>query len=197
LPTNSLPRLCLLAACCAAGAQAVELHIQFQALERMLAETVFTQDGRRYLHGDKNNKCNFAYLEKPVARGDGGRLIIRARFTGRTALDAFGVCVGMGDAFDAVITATPAFRDGSIVLTKVSAASSGKTGIYIRRVCAALSSSLGRDFRYPISQQFRKSLEDPSILPAYPRDLRDFNVPEIRVDNDALVLVVDFVLTVK
>jgi hypothetical protein len=187
----------LLAACSAVAAQAVELHIQFNALERMLAETVFTQDGRRYVHGDKNNKCNFAYLEKPKVRGDGGRLTIRARFTGRSALNTFGVCVGLGDAFDAVITATPAFHESNIVLTKVTAASGDKTGIYIRRVCAALSSSLGRDFRYPISTQFQKSLEDVTILPLYPRELRNFDVTAIRVSDDALVLVLDFVLTVK
>lgn len=175
----------------------MELHIQFNALERMLSETVFTQDGRRYVHGDKNNKCNFAYLEKPHVRGDGGRLSIRARFTGRSALNALGVCVGLGDAFNAVISATPEFRDGNIVLTKVTAASDGKTGIYIRRVCAALSSSLGREFRYPISTQFQKALEDPAIQPAYPRQLRNFEVTAIRVSDDALVLVLDFELTVK
>ncbi len=175
----------------------MELHIQFNALERMLAETVFTQDGRRYVHGDKNNKCNFAYLEKPQVRGDAGRLTIRARFTGRSALNALGVCVGLGDAFNAVISATPEFHDGNIVLAKVASASDGKTGIYIRRVCAALSSSLGRDFRYPISTQFQKALEDPSIQPTYPRQLRNFQVPAIRVSDEALVLVLDFELTVK
>jgi hypothetical protein len=179
------------------SAHAVELQIRFNALERMLSETVFTQDGRRYVHGDKNNKCNFAYLEKPKVRGDAGLLTIRARFTGRSALNTFGVCVGLGDAFEAVITATPAFQNGNIVLTKVTAASGNKTGIYIRRVCAALSSSLGKDFRYPISTQFQKALEDPSIQSSYPRELRNFDVPAIRVSDDALVLVLDFILTVK
>jgi hypothetical protein len=158
---------------------------------------VFTQEGRRYVHGDKNNKCNFAYLEKPQVRSDDGRLTIRARFTGRSALNALGVCVGMGDAFNVVISATPEFHDGNIELTKVTAASDGKTGYYIRRVCTALSSSLGREFRYPISAQFQKALEDPAIQPTYPRQLRNFKVPEIRVSNEALVLVLDFELTVK
>jgi len=179
------------------SARAVELHIQFNALERMLGDTVFTQDGRRYVHGDAGNKCNFAYLEKPRVGGDTGRLTIRARFTGRSALNAFGVCVGLGDAFNAVISAVPEFHDGNIVLSQVTAASDGKSGIYIRRVCSALSASLGRDFRYPISAEFQKALEDPTIHPAYPKQLRNFKVSEIRVSHDALVLVLDFELTVK
>ena len=62
-------------------AAAVELRIQFGALERMLTEQVLSQEGRRYVHGGKANKCNFAYLEKPQVRGEGGRLRMKARFT--------------------------------------------------------------------------------------------------------------------
>lgn len=197
LAFRSLPSILFLLAASVASAQAAELHIQYNALERMLSETVFTQDGRRYVHGDKNNKCNFAYLEKPKVRGRNGQLVIRARFSGRSSVNAFGVCVGLGDAFDALITATPAYRDNNIVLTNVTAATENKNGYYIRRVCGALSSSLGRDFRYPISTQFQKALEDASILPAYPRQVRNFSVPEIRVSDEELVLLLDFVITVK
>ena len=181
----------------AGAASAVEMHIQFGALERMLAQQAFTQDGRRYVHNDKTNKCNFAYLEKPQVRGAEGKLIIHARFTGRSALNMFGQCVGLGDAFDLTIAATPEFRDGNIALGGVTAASDNKSGYYIRRVCPVLASSLGRDFRYPISAEFQKALEDAAILPLYPRSLRNFRVLDIRVIADALVLSLDFELTVK
>ena len=179
------------------SASAVELHIQFGALERMLGQQVFTQDGRRYVHNDKTNKCNFAYLEKPQVRGGEGKLNIHARFTGRSALNMFGQCVGLGDAFDLTIAATPQFRDGYIALAGVTVSSDKKSGYYIRRVCPVLASSLGRDFRYPISAEFQNALEDAAILPLYPRSLHNFRVPEIRVTADALVLVLDFELTVK
>ena len=38
-------------------------------------------------------------------RGENGRLILQARFTGRSALNVFGQCVGLGDSFDVHITA--------------------------------------------------------------------------------------------
>jgi len=179
------------------AASAVELHIQFGALERMLAQQIFTQDGRRYVHNDKTNKCNFAYLEKPQVRGGEGKLNIHARFTGRSALNMFGQCVGLGDAFDLTIVASPQFRDGYIALTGVTVSSDKKSGYYIRRVCPVLAFSLGRDFRYPISTEFQNALEDAAILPLYPRSLHNFTVPDIRVTADALVLVLDFELTVK
>jgi hypothetical protein len=177
--------------------RAVELHLQFGALERMLAEQLFTQDGRRYVHGSQNAKCNFAYLERPRIQGDAGRLRIHAKFTGRSAMNLFGQCVGLGDAFDLTILATPQFREGNIGLKDVEVVSDARTSFYIRRVCAAIGASLGRDFRYPMASETQKLLEDPGTHPAYRRELRNFTVPEIRVTGDALVLVIDFQLTVK
>jgi len=188
------PALLLLAAC---AAPAVEIHLQFGALERMLAKQVFTQEGRKYVKGSEKTRCNFAYLEQPKFQGKDGRLVIRARFSGRSSLNMFGQCVGLGDAFTVVITAVPVFQQGSVALSGVSAVSENKTGFYIRRVCTALSSSLARDFRYPLAAEAQRALEDPGMQPDYRRELRQFRVPEIRVTNDSLVLVVDFELTVK
>ena len=186
--------LLFLAAChCAA---AVELHIQFGALERMLTEQVFSQEGRRYVHGNKANKCNFAYLEKPHVRGQGSLLLITAHFTGRSALNFAGQCVGLGDAFDVVITALPVYKNGAMGLQEVKVTSAGKTGYYIRKVCDAMQTSLARDFTYPLQSEAQKMLE-ASAQPGYKREVRKFTVPDIRVSADALVLQLDFELTVK
>jgi hypothetical protein len=192
-----LAALTALLAAAAFNAGAVEVHLQFGALERMLAKEVFTQDGRRYVKGSAKTRCNYAYLEHPQFQGKDGRLIIRARFSGRSSVNMFGQCVGLGDAFTVVITATPVYQQGNVALASVTAAGDGKTGFYIRRVCTALSSSLARDFRYPLAAEAQRALEDPGIQSDYRRELRQFRVPEIRVTNDALVLVVDFELTVK
>jgi hypothetical protein len=190
-------RLFLLLAISLWPAHAVELHLQFGALERMIAETVFTQDGKRYVHNDKSNKCNFAYLEKPQIQGADGKLRIRAKFTGRSALNVIGQCVGMGDAFVVVLTGTPEYRGGNIVLHNVTAASDGKSGIYIRKVCTILGASLERDFKYPLASEARRILEDSSGQPGYKRELHDFQVPAIRVSSDSLVIQTDFALVVK
>jgi len=190
-------RLALVFLTIAGLGHAVELHVRFGALERMLSEQVFTQEGRRYVRGDKGNKCNFAYLEKPQVTGEDGRLKIRARFSGRSSLDMLGQCVGLGDAFDVVILAMPQYRDGSLRLQDVKVSSGGKTGFYIRRVCAAMEATLARDFRYDIEHNAHRILEDPAAQPGYKRQVARFRVPEVRVTSDSLVLVVDFDLTVQ
>lgn len=193
----SLVRAATLALLAAAGAPAVELHIQFGALERMLGEQVFSEEGRRYVRGSQSAKCNFAYLEKPGIQADSGRLRIRARFTGRSALNMFGQCVGMGDAFDLIISARPGYKDGHLRLQDVKVVSDGKTGFYIRRVCSAMEASLARDFRYPLEKTAAAILEETPAPSAYRRVLKDFTVSEVRVSPESLVLVLDFQLTVK
>ena len=190
-------RALLLLLAAAPAARAVEIHIQFGALERMLAEQVFTQEGRRYVQGAKGNKCNFAYLEKPEVRGENGILRIKAHFTGRSALSVIGQCVGVGDAFDPLVTAVPVYRNGAIGLQAVKVVSGAKTGYYIRKVCAAMEASLTRDFKYPLEHNAQALLESPGPTPQYKREVRKFNVTEIRVTNDALVLAVDFEMMVK
>jgi len=181
----------------AANAAAVELRLEYGALERMLGEQVFTQEGRRYVRGSEKTKCNFAYLEKPQVRGENGRLRMKARFSGRSALNLAGQCVGLGDAFDVVIRALPVYRAGAIWLTDVKVTSDGKTGYYIRRVCAAMEASLARDFKYGLDHEAQMLLENPSVQPNYRREVRKIAVPEIRVEEGALVLAVEFELTIK
>ena len=163
----------------------------------MLAEQLFTQEGRRYVRGDKSNRCNFAYLESPRVGAEAGKLRIRARFSGRSSLNMLGQCVGLGDAFNVIIDARPQYKNGAIRLADVIASSDGKTGFYIRRVCAALQASLGRDFAYPLERTARDLLENTGAQPGYKREMRSFSVPEIRIASDTLVLVLDFQLAVK
>ena len=173
----------------------VELSIHFSALKRMLAEEVFTQDGRRYVKGTKDTRCSFAYLENPEIGADNGRLRMKARFTGRSALDLLGRCVGLGDAFDATIVGTPQYRDGYIGLKDVAVDGSGRSSYYIRRVCAALKRTLERDIRYSAVADAKRFFE-ASSSPTYPRQLDRFTVTAIRVAPEALILTLDFALSV-
>ena len=177
------------------AAASVELRIHYTALERILAEQMFTQDGRRYVKGTPAAKCNYAYLEHPNLHGEsGGRLKVQARFSGRSALDLFGRCVGMGDSFDVSITALPYFDKGAIRFRDV-VVESKKDGFYIRRVRAALASTLRSQFAYKVADDARKILEEKRGN--YTQELSGFQVSAIQAAGDALVLTLEFTLAVK
>lgn len=177
-------------------ASALEMRVQYPALERVLAQQLFTQDGRRYVQGNENRKCNFAYLEKPKIGEWNGRLVIRARFIGKAALGMFGKCVGIGDSFDLTLVGTPVYQSGVITLKDVQASTNGHDTMYSRRVMKGLQQALMKDIGYPAESDARKILEQ-SRDALFQQKLSNFEISAVRATPDALVLVLDFVLTVK
>jgi hypothetical protein len=196
--------LAIACACFVPCCLAAELELRFAALERIVAAQLFTQDGRHYVRGSRTTRCQFAYLETPHIDSDQGRLRVQARFSGRSALDLMGRCVGLGDSFDLSITGTPAPRNGAMVLRDVKV-STPRESYYIRRVRAALSQSISKDFKIEVRDQARRLLEQPDETSPdavakdalYKRELAAFDLGEIRVTPDALVLVIEFRLVVK
>ena len=133
----------------AASVPAAEIELRYGAVERVLAGQFFTQEGRLYVRGTKDSRCKFAFLESPRVGAHDGRLQITARFSGRSALDMFGHCVGLGDSFDFTMQATPIVRNGAMGLADVSI-SVPRDSYYIRRVRQALGASFARDFKIEV-----------------------------------------------
>ena len=180
----------------AVQALAADLEIRYSALERMVAAQMFTEDGRRYVRGDKAAKCQYAYLEAPKLSAAADRLQVTARFSGRSAMDLFSRCMGMGDSFNVTITAVPVPRKGAIAFqdTQITTA---KDSYYIRRVRSAMMRTFDQDFKIEIKDQARRLLEQPASGAVYQQELKNLDLNAIRVTQDALVLVVDFKLVVK
>ena len=174
---------------------AADIELRFDALERIIAEQVFTQDGRKYVRGTPATKCQFAYLEKPHIGADNGLLRVSARFSGRTALDLFGGCIGLGDSFDLTIVAAPVVRSGAMGFKDVKV-STTKDSYYIRRVRAALTQSFAKDVKIEVKDQARKILEQAREGASYKAEMASFDLTQVRVNPDALVLVVEFRLVV-
>ena len=175
---------------------ATEIRLSFGVLERLLAQQLFTEDGRKYVKGSKSARCNFAYLEHPKIWGKDGRLSIKARFTGKAAIDLMGRCVGTGDAFDLTVTGVPYFSSGNVAFKDV-AIETDRDGFYIRRVRAVLRDTLAKEFKYSIAADAKRLMEQQDPGQPYLRKLMKFDVSSIQVANDSLVLAVDFVLAVQ
>jgi hypothetical protein len=181
-------------------ARSAELELRYAAIERVIADQLFSQDGRLYVRGNKSTRCKFAYLESPHVGAVDGRLRVSARFSGRTALDMMGACVGLGDSFDLTMIASPIVKNGALAFKDVSV-STPRDSFYIRRVRQALTGSFARDFKIEVRDRARLLLEQPlgqpAAKPLYQRELASFDLRDVRVQPDAIVLVMDFRLVVK
>jgi hypothetical protein len=177
-------------------AGAVDLEIRFGVLERLLGEQAFTAEGRRYVRGAKDKKCDYAFLEKPRLAASGDRLQLRVNFTGRTALNMFGKCVGVGDAFEMTILALPVAQKGEVAFEQITV-STPRDSFYIRRVRTTLVQTLNKELKLDIMQQTRKLIETPQQVGKFQQEIRDLRLNNVRVTPDALVLAVEFRVVVK
>ena len=180
----------------AGRAAAADLELRYGALERLIAEQLFTEEGRRYVRGTPATHCQFAYLEAPRLSAADGLLKIAAKFSGRSAMGVLGRCVGLGDSFDLTILASPVAHKGVITMERVRV-TTVKDSYYIRRVRDALTDSFGKEFKIDVRDQAKRLLEQPSGTSSYKQELTDFDLSAVRVTPEALVLVVEFKLVVK
>jgi hypothetical protein len=70
-------------------------------------------------------------------------------------------------------------------------------GVYIRLVRAALAYSLANEFQYRVLDDAKRILEAKREGLPIRQELGRFSVQSIHVTNEALVLTLDFLLTVK
>jgi len=175
----------------------VELHLTFGVLETVIGAQVFTDDGRRYVKGSKDKRCSFAYLETPRLSEADGRLVVRAKFSGRNAMTVFGQCVGLGDSFDVVIRMTPYAEKSLLRIREVEATSGGKRGVYARAVCRQLAATIPRVLTYDFAPDFKRDLEAEQPGVPFEKKVDDLIVQSISVSKEALVLQLGLKLTIR
>lgn len=175
----------------------VELHIQYSAIQKVLAQQAFAEQGRMYVKGTAENKCSYAYLENPVLGGVAGRLRIQTLFSGRSGANFFGKCLGFGDTFAMEILAVPVYDNGLMRLKEVVVQTTGKESLYVRKVRESIAEKLPKTFAYQVSQEARRILEAPRENEPYRQKLDKFQVTKIQVTPQALVLTLEFTLTVQ
>jgi hypothetical protein len=175
----------------------VELHLTFGVLEKVIGAQVFTEDGRKYVKGSKDKRCSFAYLENPRLSEAEGRLVVRAKFSGRSAMTVFGQCVGLGDSFDVLVRMTPYAEKSLLRIREVDVASDGKRGMYARAVCKQLAATIPRVLTYDFAPDFKRALEAEQSGVPFQKKVDDLKVQAIGVSKEALVLQLGLKLTIR
>jgi hypothetical protein len=190
-------RLILLGLLCiapplAAPLPALELEIRFPLLEKQLSDALFTQDGRRYVRGTPKTRCNYAFLANPRFSSRDGQLLIRARFSGRSSVDVFGKCLGMGDSFDFEVLAGLATNSkGALNVTNPKVTLLGATSLYAKRVRAELEKSIGDAIQYPIRDEMRKLLAAASQSSPYKITVGKVEIRSLSIEPNSLIVDVD------
>ncbi len=177
--------------------QAAELRIYFTAVQKILSQQVYTQDGRKYVKGTAKSKCGFVYIDNPRLGEKNGLLSLRTRVTARTGWEIFGACFGPGDSFDLAIEGAPYYQDGSIRMKEIRVATVDRGTWYSHRIRDAFARNFPKYFEYKVLDDLRNTLEKGQPKGPYNLQLGTFQVPGIRVLNDSIILDLDFSLSVR
>jgi len=170
---------------------AIEIEIRFPLFEKQLSQQMFTQDGRKYVKGTPRTKCNFAYLAEPHFSSREGKLLIQARFTGKSSMDLFGKCVGFGDSFGFEILSGLTTKEGALLLDQPTVKILSKDSFYSRQVLKALQKNIGEAIRYPIRDEMRKLLANGSASAPYKVTIPKLEIRNIQILKDSLLVDVD------
>ena len=103
----------LFALAISASVAAAEVVLEHSAVDKLLAQTMFTNNGR---HDLVKGPCS-AYLDRPSVVIEGGRIRIRSHLTARIGVVDGRSCVGLAIASWTVASGRPVARGASVVLT--------------------------------------------------------------------------------
>jgi hypothetical protein len=108
--------LALFVAVTSGTATASDLALGPNSIQKLIAEQMFTQQGRWYLVD--NGPC-YAYLERPKTRLREGRLILDAHLSGRIGIQMGDSCAGSQIGTNITLSAKPVAKGPSLSLDDI------------------------------------------------------------------------------
>jgi hypothetical protein len=201
-------RFCLLAALALAGmaalgrpAQAVELKMSRDALERTLKQQLFGgPDGRYYLKGTAKSACS-VYAEKPELSFAGDRVVIKVKIEAKLGTAIGGKCIGIGLTPTAEVSVVPSAEGETIGFrdARVEKVSDSKELNFL--LTPFLSHQIPSNMKVNAAELLRKSIEGSTLATGYNLTLDRLKVHSMTIETgltgDWLVVDVDGDMSVK
>lgn len=180
-------------ALCRAAGPSSDMTIHSSAIQKMLMAELFIDDGRYHLLAQ--TACQYAYVDSPVVRLAQGRVRIKARVSGKVAMEMGDQCVGTrADVVQVAISAKPAFSGDKLVLTDIRLDEISNEG-YRVLLQQFLASAIPRAITIDVRAGLERILADRQA--PYDVLVDRLSVTRITAENDQLHLALTFALTAR
>lgn len=174
----------------AAPSPAAELRVGYRALEKLMVAKGFDEEGRFYPQPALASKCRYAYFRDPVVGAAQGRLLVTVSFHTMLGIDLGGGCRGAADAFPAVISGVPVYRDGELRLDQVRVDTEGRG--YGEAVRPLVDSLLKQGLKFPLRERIEESSRLVWEATGARMSVPTLEIGEIRLGEDELAVHFDF-----
>jgi hypothetical protein len=180
----------------AVPANAVEINISSQALERTLYKQLFTQDGKYYFRGKPGSAC-YAYAEDPKVSFNGDRVVVHVKAHAKLGTSVHGACLGVALNTEADVSVLPdgvgetiGFRDARIE----HLSESRELNFFLEPF---LSSKLPQQMKVNAAELLRQVLSKSVETTGYDMTLDTLKIHSMQVTGPNLAVDVDGDLSVK
>jgi hypothetical protein len=180
----------------AVSANAVEINISSQALERTLYKQLFTQDGKYYFRGKPGSAC-YAYAEDPKVSFNGDRVVVHVKAHAKLGTSVHGACLGVALNTEADVSVLPdgvgetiGFRDARIE----HLSESRELNFFLEPF---LSSKLPQQMKVNAAELLRQVLSKSVETTGYDMTLDTLKIHSMQVTGPNLAVDVDGDLSVK
>ena len=178
-------------------ANAVEMKVSRQALERTLQQQLFGgPDGRYYVKGNAQSAC-FTYAEKPQLTFVQDRILVKVKTHSRLGTSLRGACLGLTISVPAEVSLAPeaegetiGFRDA-----RLDQVSDQKQINFILN--PFLSRQVPSSMKVNAADLLRKALEGSAATAGYKVSLDRLKIHSIQVAGEWLIVDVDGDLSVQ
>ncbi len=163
-----------------------EIALHASAIDSALKKELFKDDGK-YLLSGKPGACSHAFLESPSSSLRGGRLFIRAQFSGSAGAQVGEKCLGTRDSFWVTLSGQPKFSDDSLILDDVRVDEA--KDLYRPLLERLLKNSMRKAISLNLREELSKALSSDK---PYKMSLSQLKIQEVVSDNDVLRVKFDF-----
>ncbi len=170
-----------------------ELTIQNTAIQKMLMNELFIDQGRYHLL--PQTACQYAYVDSPAVAVSQGRVRIKARVSGKLAVEVDDQCIGgTSDVVQVAISARPTFSGEKFVLTdiRVDEISNEAYRILLQQF---LASAIPRAVEINVREGLQRILADRQST--YEVVVNQLSVTDLRAENNQLHAKLTFALTAR
>jgi hypothetical protein len=187
----------LLAALAPAPANAIELKISAQSLERTLNKQLFNSpDGRYYIRGKDGSPC-YVYAQDPKVTFKDDRVLVHVTTHARLGTSIKGTCLGVSLNTDADVSIVPDAQGESIGFRDARVEHLSTSRELNSFLVPFLSGKLPQKLTVNAADLLRQLLQQSNGTLGYDITLDNLKIHSMQVDHDNLVVDFDGDLTVK
>lgn len=178
-------------------AQAIEVKVSAQALERTLRTQLFSgPDGRYYIRGDATSAC-YVYAENPHVSFKDDRVVVHVRTRAKLGTSLRGACIGVSLTTDADVSVVPDAEGESVGFrdARVERLSESRELNFL--LVPFLSHKLPSQMKVNAADIMGKVLSQSVASTGFSLTLKSLKVNSMLVDHEALVVDVDAAMSVE